>query len=197
MGSIFYLMGKSSSGKDTLYKRLLSDPQLGLKKVTMYTTRPIRSGEKEGAEYHFVSEDEMNALFESGRIIERRSYDTVHGFWYYFTVDDGLDEGSDYLMIGTLESYVKMKEYYGADRVYPMLIETDDGDRLQRALNRERRQEKPRYREMCRRFLADEEDFSAEKIKAAGIESVFRNDDLRVCLNMMKEFILEKAGKKA
>ena len=53
MGKIFYVMGKSASGKDTIYKKLHSRmPEL--KTVTMYTTRPIRDGEHNGVEYFFV-----------------------------------------------------------------------------------------------------------------------------------------------
>ncbi len=185
-------MGKSSSGKDTLYKRLLSDQDLKLQTITMYTTRPIRSGETEGEEYHFVDEKTMHSLEEQGKVIERRTYHTVHGDWHYFTVDDAsinLTE-RDYLVIGTLESYVKIRDYYGAEIVCPLLIETDDGDRLQRALNRERAQEHPKYSEMCRRFLADEADFAPEKKKAAGISREFRNDDLGRCFREMKEYIL-------
>ena len=193
MGKIFYIMGKSSSGKDTLFKKLLEDEELSLKTVVMYTTRPIRSGETEGKEYHFVTEEEMNRLEAEGRIIERRSYPTMHGEWNYFTVDDASvnTETASYLMIGTLESYVKIRDYYGKEKLLPMMIETDDGDRLQRALNRERGQEHPKYSEMCRRFLADEQDFSEEKKKEAGIEFTFQNDDLRVCLSQMRQYILE------
>ncbi len=193
MGKIFYIMGKSSSGKDTLFKKLLADEELGLKTVVMYTTRPIRSGETQGKEYHFVTEKEMNRLEQEGRIIERRSYPTMHGEWNYFTVDDAsVDTGRfSYLMIGTLESYVKIRDYYGKEKLLPMMIETDDGDRLQRALNRERAQEQPKYSEMCRRFLADEQDFSEEKKKEAGIDFSFQNDDLRVCLSQMRQYILE------
>lgn len=43
-------------------------------------------------------------------------------------------------------------------------IEVEDGERLARALHREGKQEEPRYEEMCRRFLADQVDFSEEKI---------------------------------
>lgn len=58
MGKIYYLMGKSSSGKDTLYKEILSRmPEI--KTVTLYTTRPIRDGERDGVEYHFVSEETL------------------------------------------------------------------------------------------------------------------------------------------
>ena len=60
MGKIFYLMGKSSSGKDTIYKKLIQDPELKLKTIVLYTTRPIRAGEQEGMEYHFVTEEVMD-----------------------------------------------------------------------------------------------------------------------------------------
>ena len=98
---------------------------------------------------------------------------------------------NDYLMIGTIESFVKMRDHYGADKVCPMMIETDDGVRLMRALRREISQEKPKYKELCRRFLADEEDFSPEKKREAGIDSEFRNDDLQQCYQQMKTYILE------
>ena len=51
----------------------------------------------------------------------------------------------------------------------PLYIEVDDGLRLSRALERERKQTEPKYAEMCRRFLADCEDFTEEKIAEAGI----------------------------
>ena len=55
MSQIYYLMGKSSTGKDTIYKELRKRmPQL--KNVTIYTTRPRREGEKEGEEYFFTDE---------------------------------------------------------------------------------------------------------------------------------------------
>ena len=183
-------MGKSSSGKDTIYKKLMEDTSLGFKTLVMYTTRPIRSGEQEGKEYHFVTVEKMQELEEAGKVIEKRTYPTMHGDWHYFTVDDGVDlSKDDYLLIGTPESYVRIRDHFGRNRVHPILLETDDGDRLQRALNRERSQEHPKYSEMCRRFLADEVDFSPEKLKEAGIDKVFCNDDLRVCFDEIRAYI--------
>ena len=169
----------------------MEDQALSLKTLVMYTTRPIRDGEHEGKEYHFVTEEKMQELEEAGRVIEKRTYPSMHGPWHYFTVDDGVDlSQDDYLIIGTPESYVKLRDYFGEEKMYPILLETDDGDRLQRALNRERKQDQPKYSEMCRRFLADEKDFSREKIKEAGIDKVFRNDDLRVCLEEIRAYII-------
>ena len=71
----------------------------------------------------------------------------------------------------------------------PVMIELDDGVRLERALSRERKQKQPRYQEMCRRFLADSEDFSEEKILAAGICRRFKNEDLESCLEEICAYI--------
>ncbi len=179
MGNIYCIMGKSSSGKDTIFKLLLEREDIDLHTIVSYTTRPIRSNEKPGEEYNFVSEEEKDRLIAAGKVIEIRRYDTVHGPWYYFTVDDGeIDlKNHDYLIIGTVESFVKIRDYYGADVVKPIYIMVDDGVRLSRALERERSQEYPKYEEMCRRFLADQQDFSEENITKAGITNIFNNDE--------------------
>lgn len=194
MAKIFYLMGKSSSGKDTIYKKLIQKESLGLHNIVLYTTRPIRAGEKDGVEYHFVSEEEMYQIQKQGRIIELRTYDTCLGRWHYFTADDkniNLDT-DNYIMIGTIESFCKTKEYYGDDRVIPIMICLDDGIRLQRALDREKGQDMPKYSEMCRRFLADETDFSEEKKKEAGIKREFLNENLDKCLEEIEQYILKQ-----
>ncbi len=85
-------------------------------------------------------------------------------------------EKQDYLGIGTLESYVKLKDYFGEQALVPLYVEVDDGLRLSRALERERGQKEPKYAEMCRRFLADCEDFSEENIAKAGIVRRFSNN---------------------
>lgn len=192
MGKIFYLMGKSSSGKDTIYNKLLQNKKLNLQKIVLYTTRPIRAGEENGIHYYYVDEKKTDELIKAGKVIELRAYDTFYGVWKYFTVcDDQIDlEKSDYLMIGTIESFQKTKAYFGSERVVPIMIELDDGVRLQRALDRERKEEHPRYEEMCRRFLADSNDFSAEKKREAGIEKEFYNQNLEECLREIEGYIL-------
>lgn len=191
MGKIFCLMGKSSTGKDTIFKRLTEDQELNLKTIVSYTTRPIRDGEEEGKEYFFVDEKRLKELEDAGRVIEMRAYNTYFGIWKYFTVaDEQIDlSREDYLIIGTLESFKKMKAYYGADKVVPVLITLDDGVRLQRALDREKMQENPKYEEMCRRFLADAQDFSLEKQREVSIEKAFENNDLESCLQQIKDYI--------
>ena len=166
MSKIYYLMGKSSTGKDTIYKELRKRmPQL--KNVTIYTTRPRREGEKEGEEYFFTDETELEKFnFEQ--------------------------KNQDYLMIGTLESYEKLKTYFGNEKVVPLYIEVEDGERLTRALAREKTQKEPKYAEMCRRFLADSKDFSEENLAHAGITERYENTDLEDILEKICKKILEQ-----
>ena len=190
MGKIFYLMGKSSSGKDTIYKELLQGfPKM--KRIVLYTTRPRREGECDGVEYFFTDEEKLQQFREQGQLIEERSYHTQYGVWSYFTADDGQNDlkNGNYLGIGTLESFQKMKCYYGKESVIPVYIEVEDGERLIRAIRREQEQETPKYKELCRRFLADEEDFSEEKIKEAEIQKRFVNDDLDLCVKNIIKYI--------
>lgn len=187
------MMGKSSSGKDTLYKEV-KERAKHLKTVTLYTTRPIREGETEGIEYFFVDEKKCGELCLSGKVIELRAYNTVHGVWKYFTVhDEQIDlEQHSYLMIGTLESYENMCKYFGSEIMKPIYIEVEDGVRLKRALEREEKQREPKYLEMCRRFLADAEDFADEKLINAGISKHFKNLELDCCLNEILLYIDEE-----
>lgn len=183
MGKIYCMMGKSSSGKDTLLKAVRKELP-ALRTVTPYTTRPIRDGERNGEEYFFVSEEILSTYEKQGRVIEQRAYDTVYGIWRYATIDDGqIDLAcADYLVIGTLESYRKMCAYYGRENVAPLYIEVEDGERLKRALEREMRQESPGYAELCRRFLADTVDYSEENLAELGITRRYLNHDGIQCL---------------
>ncbi|MBQ6408417.1 MAG: guanylate kinase [Butyrivibrio sp.] len=194
MGKIFLLMGKSTSGKDTIYNALIRNEEFLLKKVVPYTTRPMRDGEKDGAEYFFKTEEAYLKLKEDKKIIEERTYHTNYGPWRYFTADDGQIDltSGNYLMIGTLESYCYIRDYFGKEKVEPILIDVDAKIRLERAMKREERQEHPKYDEMCRRFLADEEDFSEDKIKEASIEKRFYNNaEIQDCIGEISRYIAE------
>lgn len=194
MGKIYFVLGKSSSGKDTIFSKLKENPELGLKTVVGYTTRPMRQGEEDGVEYFFVSREGLEELKRNNKVIECRDYNTVHGIWSYFTVDDGqinLSAGN-YLYIGTLESFEAMVHYYGEDVVVPIYIEVETGERLERAIHRERQQSQPKYAELCRRFLADEEDFSEEKVEKAGIHRRYENQVLEDCIGEITKMIQGK-----
>lgn len=185
-------MGKSASGKDKIYGILSADEEIELYQMVLYTTRPIRNGEENGKQYFFVDDQKLEEFRAEGKLIEERAYQTIHGIWTYFTAEDGQVDlkHHDYLGIGTLESFTKLRQYYGEDAVCPIYIQVEDGERLSRALIREKKQEVPKYEEMCRRFLADQKDFSEENILQAGITRRFQNVILEECVQEIKDYIL-------
>lgn len=211
MSVLYLVMGKSASGKDTIFQKLKEEKTLGLKTIVPYTTRPMREGEQEGREYYFLSKQQFLQMEKEQKIMESRTYQTVHGDWTYFTADDGqidMDGKERYLLIGTLETYVTIREFYKKkllaensskenqkewliNHLKPIYIEVEDGVRLERALKRERAQEIPRYAELCRRFLADEEDFSEENLAAAGIMVRFQNKELETCMGEICGYIAD------
>ena len=187
---IIYIMGKSSSGKDTIFNIIRK--RLNVSTYVMYTTRPIREGEIPGETYNYISDEEMQKYIEGkneGKLIESRTYQTVHGPWTYATIEDmQFKTDKDLIMLGTLESYNKMKEHF-KNELIPVYIEVEDGVRLERALKREKEQKEPKYTELCRRFISDSKDFSEENIKKAGIEKRFQNIELDECVNEVIEYL--------
>ncbi len=193
MGKIFCLMGKSSSGKDTIFKLLKKDGKLNLKPIIPYTTRPIRNNETNGVEYFFIDKQKLYDFEKSGKIVEKREYNTVKGIWFYATIDDGrinLKE-DNYILISTLEAYEHIRKYFGSNNVFPIYITVDDSTRLERALKREKKEQNPNYNEVCRRFLADNKDFSEEKLVQNEILRYYINNDLEECLEQVRNDILK------
>ena len=187
---IFYLMGKSAAGKDTVYRKL-SERFPMLRPLIPYTTRPQRAGEAEGREYHFVSEARFLELRDSGRMIEERAYQTEKGLWRYGSVDEGGGENTLWLGIGTRESDRKFCAYFASERVIPLYLEVDAGERLKRSFAREQKEAVPCYAELVRRFQADEADYAEDKLLAAGIKKRYRNAELGACLGELYEDMLQ------
>lgn len=191
---ILYIMGKSSSGKDTIYNILKQ--KLDVKTYVMYTTRPMREEEVDGETYIFISQDEMQHYIEGKKeykVIESRTYQTIHGPWTYATIKDSqFEEENDMLMLGTLESYIKVKEFFESDnniQLIPIYIEVPDNIRLKRAIEREERQKEPKFIELCRRFIADSNDFSEENLEKAKIVKRFQNINLDDCICQIIQYI--------
>lgn len=195
MGKIFCLMGKSASGKDTIYQKLLENKGLGLMPIIPYTTRPMRTGERQGVDYHFCTNEQADLIEKAGMVVEMRAYNTKNGVWRYFTVDNGKYDlkKHSYLVIGTPVMYKKLVGYFKQVNVCPIYITVDDGIRLSRALNREQMQTHPNYEEMCRRFLADQEDFAEGTLLSVcgGIppECRFENREASWAAEEIAEFI--------
>ena len=169
MGKLFCLVGKSGSGKDTLFKSIVNDTRFSVTPVIPYTTRPRRKDEKEGIDYHFVTPGEMQEMERNNEIIEKRAYDTTEGVWFYFTKSFSVSGGGGIsLMITTPEALGKLAAGLGSENIVVLLLDADGRIRIERSLQRESEEEFPNYSEVCRRYLADEKDFAVFTDEAPG-----------------------------
>ena len=195
MGKIFMIMGPSSSGKDTIYKKI-KELYPELKEIILYTNRPIRENEIDGVNYNFVSLDKIKEMEENNEILEKREYNTVHGLWVYATAKTNIDlESNNYIGINTLEGYKALREYYKED-IIPLYIYVEDGIRLTRALEREKLEDEPKYAEMCRRYLADSKDFSPYNLIDNDIYDLYDNSkDIDTCIKQISNKINEELNK--
>ena len=191
-GKLFIIMGKSATGKDTLYAEIRRrHPEL--RPVIPYTTRPIREGERDGETYRFVTGEKMRAMQAANQVIESRCYHTMRGDWYYFTAaDEQLEGDENHIMITTLAGYEQIRDYFGENLVIPIYVEVDDVTRIERAITREKKEETPCIAEVCRRYLADEEDFSPSKLETAGITESIQNRDREEAIKAIETKISEK-----
>ena len=125
------------------------------------------------------------------------------GLWNQGVIRPSMDRGiisrqidwdkGDFVLISTLEGFEKISRFYGADKVVPLYIEVDDMTRIERSLKREKEQKNPCVSEVCRRFLADEKDFSEENLKRLNITDKIVNDSVE---NALREIFLRiKSGR--
>jgi guanylate kinase len=148
---IVALIGKSGTGKDTILKECSSQAP-NYNYIISCTTRPPRQGETDGVNYHFISEEEFQKRVDEGDMLESVQFRD----WHYGTSLMELDK--DKINIGVFNPE-GVRTLCLDDRldVFPVCLEADDKIRLLRQLNRE---DNPDVKEIIRRFLADENDFS-------------------------------------
>lgn len=77
-GNILVISGPSGSGKSSLMKELLHDIADSYFSISS-TTRPIREGEKDGVNYHFISKAEFEQDIDAGFFLE---WAKVHDNYY-------------------------------------------------------------------------------------------------------------------
>jgi guanylate kinase len=95
-GLMFILSSPSGAGKTTIARRLL-DHDGHVRMSVSATTRPLRSGEVDGRDYHFVSQDQFDRMVEAEEFME---WAQVFGHCYgtpKAQIRAGLKEGRDFL----------------------------------------------------------------------------------------------------
>lgn len=145
------LFGESSAGKDSI-QHWLEHNLKNTHSIVSYTTRPPREYEIEGREYHFISDIKFKTLIESNKMLEYTKFNN----WYYGTYINELDKNKINIGVFNPEGIRNILSHNDID-ILPVWIKASEKTRLLRSLKREAY---PNCTEICRRFLADQDDFS-------------------------------------
>lgn len=150
---VIALFGKSSSGKDTIQKWIVSNIP-NTKGIISCTTRPMRDYEQDGIDYHFLSVVDFTKKVLDGTMLEATEFRD----WFYGTPLESLSEDKINVGVFNIAGIECLLTDSRLD-ILPIYIEASDKNRLLRSLNRE---QNPDCEEICRRFFTDKADF--EKI---------------------------------
>lgn len=149
------IIGRSASGKDYLFQQALKN-NLNLNPVIHYTTRPRRGGEVDGRDYFFVTETEFQQKEDNCEFFSITSF---RG-WRYGIDSHSFDPSK--VNIGIFNPF-EISQLYGffKDKFQIIIIETqaEEQARYNRSLERLNPFDEEGLKELCRRNLADEEDF--------------------------------------
>jgi guanylate kinase len=111
-GELIIISGTTCAGKDTVVKSLLKKNK-NITKSISYTSRPIRTGEKDGVDYFFVSKEEFEKKIEDDDFLE---YACVQYGAYYGTpkreVIELLEQGKDVVLVIDVQGAQIIKEKY-------------------------------------------------------------------------------------
>jgi guanylate kinase len=162
---IIVLVGKSASGKDHILNTIVKlKPEV--KTIVSYTSRPIRNGEINGITYHYISDKQVKDMLSNDEFIEHRIYHTVNGDWIYGIGKSSFDLNSDntYIVILDLQGLKQLEKYLQEnnkkDCLTSIYIKAYGQTRLLRSLQREGMLTDDKCKEICRRYIADEDDMN-------------------------------------
>lgn len=197
--NIIVLVGCTSSGKDTILKELISSSNLNVKPIISFTSRPMRSGEVDGREYHFITKEDMLKKISNDEFIEVRSYDVAGSdVWYYGIGEDSICLTSEdtYATIVDISGLQEIKSYLEKhnklNSLTSIFIDCSAQIRILRALQREGKLNDLQVAEICRRNLDDIDKVYNYKELCDYILKNETKDDLESNINFIKSLISNK-----
>lgn len=158
---LILLIGCMASGKDTILKEMINEGYA--EPVISHTSRPMRKGEKDGIEYHFVSAEEMLKMKENNEFIEFKSYKAANNEkWYYGVNKNSLEKGlsKNYILIVDISGMRQIKEYFKDDKnmeITTIFLDVDKETRRKRAIRRDN-MTLEKVKEIERRLKADDKE---------------------------------------
>ena len=173
---IFAIQGFTSSGKDTIAKRISEEFNMPI--LVSHTTRPPRDGEINGMSYHFVDDD----FFNENEFLEKRLYNTEYGVWKYGLHCNEIENKLYSLFIVDRQGYEELQEKLGKDKLVSIFIDVSEKD-----LRERHRLRGDCPKEFERRFEDDKKRFDGYLA-----DYVICNDNLEDAIKKIKFIILDE-----
>ena len=138
MHKLIVLVAESCAGKDTVLNTLVSKHNMN--RVISHTTRPIRKNEKQGVDYHFVSDQRFKNMDELNLFVETRKYNTIQNgeetIWCYGVTKAAVStslKNNNAVIILDLDGLKDMKKYMGEENMISFYLQVNEEERLRRA----------------------------------------------------------------
>lgn len=133
---VIIIIGRSAAGKDTIAKIISERYQIPIAIST--TTRPMRSNETDGVNYHFVSDDEFDKL----DLVESRTYNTIQDgkptIWKYGLTFEAIDITShSVITVVDTDGMEAIQNYVGKENTISFYINSPFKERIIRAMARD------------------------------------------------------------
>lgn len=189
MRIVYFLLGKSSSGKTFIMNLLLSDQSLNLKRIKLHTNRPRRDGEDD-SEYYFEDSIKYNE-----KTFDKREYKTKseEGIWAYWCNEDEIyNSNTQYIVQGPLDmlkNYIEYSKNHEDVKVVPIMIECNEKKRLIRMIEREDEKVSPNWIELMRRTYEDELRFVENVDLLNDCIYIYNGDNINKTLTNLKNII--------
>lgn len=195
MQTIYFILGKTGSGKSTIYNKIISDKEFvnenDIKPLIYCTTRKKRENEIEGVDYYFTTMNDYLIDFRDKKVIESREYTKIdEGIVRYYTTIDNIESQKCNALIcaGSVDQYFSYRKQ--GYRVIPIVIGISNYNRITRILNREKNISDNKIKEICRRFLEEDNEFNKFYEDQPTLSLFFdNNEDGNIDINLIKTFI--------
>ena len=160
---IVAMVGCSASGKDSIQAKLI---EVGFEPVISHTSRPMRQGEVDGREYHFIDKERASEMLSENEFIEHRIYHVANGEdWIYGiskqAIENAYINGNTSVVIVDFQGLKELKKYLESegllDRLTSIYVNASPQTRLIRSLSREGEMTSEQVEEVIRRYNDDKQ----------------------------------------
>lgn len=169
---IIVLVGRMASGKDTILNAIHNRTKMPV--LVSHTTRPMRPGETDGKEYHFVDNNTFKRMYDQHEFIEYRVYRPANGeIWFYGLTEKEAKCKNLSMVIMDPTGYEALAKRFGNENIIGILLEADKETIYNRAILRHG----DSIEEINRRIKDDDRKFNKFEQEHKECHKVYNNND--------------------